>query len=758
MTDTNTRLKEAMRHISSGNLSKAEDLCRQVLKTDSQQPQALHFLGVIAFKSQSYQAAIDLISKSLEIDPLNADAFSNLGLAYQALGLLDEAIQNYKKATSIGCDDAQVYFNLGTALQFQNKLEDAVSRYQKALEISPDFTQALYNLGNIMRIQNRPSDAVEYFQRARSLQPKNERIAANLGFSLHDTGQLDEAFERFQESLSINPNQAAAHVGLGVINQDRGDLQNAIASFKKALSIDPEFNDAHVALGLSYQRVGRLDEALSCYLRALQLNPNSAQVQNYRGTVLREQGDLEGAAKSYRNALSINPDYAEAYNNLGNTLRALGAVREAISSFEKSLKLNPENPKAHSNLLLSKQYEPGTTLEAIKSSHLAWDRYYGAPLRKGWLNHKNIKDPEKLLRIGLVSPDLGTHPVGFFLVNLLKFKPENKLHLICYSDRIPDDLTLTLKNLSNGWVDIRGLTDDVICKRIRSDEIDILIDLAGHTAKNRLLVFARKPSPIQLTWLGYPSSTGISAIDYILADNVVVPKKFEQYYSEKVIALPDGNITYSPPDYAPKISLSPFKKNGFITFGSFNNPAKINEEVLISWAKIIKFVPHSRMIIKYGGMDASGNRERICKYFDKFGVNENRLIVEGKSPHIDLLNRYNEMDIALDTFPYSGGLTTCEALWMGVPVISVPGMTYASRTSSSHLINAGLSELVARDREDYITKSLDLANDTGRLAKYRATLRDKLKTSALCDGKTFAVCFSSVMRQIWRDWCLSNAN
>jgi protein O-GlcNAc transferase len=336
---------------------------------------------------------------------------------------------------------------------------------------------------------------------------------------------------------------------------------------------------------------------------------------------------------------------------------------------------------------------------------------------------------------------LGRHPVAYFIVNLLKHRQQKAFETICYSDRKPDDMTKQFMDLSDEWTDARGISDEALSQRIRSDQIDILIDLSGHTAGNRLLVVARKPAPIQVTWAGYVGTTGLSAIDYLIADYRHVPEGAERLYTEKVIRLPDGYVSYEPPDYALEVGSLPFEQNGFITFGSFNNPAKINDDV--------------RIILKYKNMDAEGNRDRFYSPFDTHGIERSRLILEGKSPHAELLGRYNDVDLALDTFPYTGGLTTCEAVWMGVPVITVPGETFASRHSLSHLTNIGVPELVADDVADYVAKAVELANDIPRLSVYRSGLRDQMANSPLCDGVKFARDFTSAMRDIWREWCYS---
>ena len=530
-------------------------------------------------------------------------------------------------------------------------------------------------------------------------------------------------------------------------------LPQAESIYQQILQADPSQPIAMHLLGVIAHQAGKNDIAVDLITRALAIKPDYAAAHNNLGSAFKELGRLGEAVASYHKALAIKPDYAEAHYNLGDALKDLGKLDEAVASYRKALVIRPDFAQAHSNLVFAEQYRTGVSPKKLGSIHAVWEMQFGALLQKEWRNHGNIPDLERRLRIGFVSPDLGRHPVGYFVVNLLEHRQENEVEFICYSDRDPDELTERFMELSDEWTDARGVSHEALSQRIRSDRIDILIDLAGHTAKNRLLVFARKPAPIQVKWVGYAGSTGLSAMDYLIADYRHVPEGAERHYSERVIRLPDGYICYEPPDYAPEAGPLPFERHGFITFGCFNNPAKVNNLVLSTWAEILKAVRKSRLILKSRNMDAEGNRNRILDQFGAHGVEESRLTLEGRSPHSELLARYNDVDIALDTFPYSGGLTTCEALWMGVPVITKPGETFSSRHSLSHLTNVGATDLVADDLPDYVSKAVELANDVSRLTGLRSGLRERMAKSALCDGEKFATDFTSAMRLIWHEWC-----
>ncbi len=641
------------------------------------------------------------------------------GIDYHNAGRIDEAIASYREALRIRPDFAEAHDNLGKALKERGRLDDAIASYREALRIQPDHAGAHYRMGN----------------------------------ALYEQGRLDAAAASYREALRIEPGFAEGHNNLGNALKERGLLDDAIASYREALAVKPEYAVAHNNLGNALKERGRLDEAMASYREAIGIKPDFAAAHNNLGNALLERGRLDEAMASYREALGIEPDFAEAHGNLGNALREQGRPDDAIASYREALRIKPDYAVAHSNLLYAEQYRIGVTAARLKRSHDEWEGRHGAPLRVEWRDHANTRDPDRRMRIGLVSADLGRHPVGYLLVRLLENKPRDGIEFVCYCGRKPDTLTERFMAASDEWVDTRGISDTALSNRIRSDRIDILLDLSGHMGNNRLLVFARKPAPVQVTWLGYVGTTGLAAMDYLLSDRHQTPEAEDHLYSEKVIRMPDGFVCYDPPSTAPPVGPPPFERNGFITFGCFNNPAKINDRVMTAWADIIGAMGNARLVLKYRNMDAALNRDRILSLFAGRGVETSRLVLEGTSPHRDLLARYNEVDIALDPYPYSGSTTTCEALWMGVPVITKPGETFAGRHSLSYLSTVGHPELVARDEGHYVDLAVTLAADRARLAGLRSRLRERMAESPLCDGAAFAGNFTSVMREIWRRWC-----
>ena len=788
-SSTQQAIHLALQHHNAGRLLEAEDIYQNILRNEPNHPVALHLLGVIAHQAGRNEIAVNLINKALAIMPNYAQAYSNLGTALRELGRHNEAVTSYHKALAIKPDYAEAHNNLGDALHELGKLNEAVSSCQKALAIKPNFAEAHNNLGNTFKELGKLDEAAASHHKALAIKPDYAEAHNNLGTVLQDQGLLEEAVTSYRKALAIKPGYVEAHTNLGNTFEELGKLDSAVTSYHKALAISsdyaevhnslgnilmklgrmneavtschkalaikPDSAEAHTNLGNALKGLGRFDEAVTSYHKALSIKPDYAVAHNNLGTALQDQGLLDEAVMSYHKALIVKPDFFEAHNSLGNIFMKLGSLDEAVTSYHKALAIKPDYHESHSNLLLAQQYQPGQNLEKLLRLHKDWDQRHAQQFYTTQPHYLNTPDPNRILRIGFSSPDIGWHPVGFFVVRLFESILENEIKTVVYSDRLADDLTNRIRAASGLWRDVNGISDGDLTKIILNDEIDILFDLTGHSAKNRMLLFARKPAPIQVSWAGYVGTTGLSSMDYFLSDIHSTLEDEDKYYSEKVIRMPDGWLCYSPPDYAPEIGPLPFKQNGNVTFCSFSNPGKINEEVISVWAEIMDAVGNSCLLIKYKGIDTATNVERLTTKFEAKGIDKSRLVLEGQSPHVELLARYNDVDIALDTFPYSGGLTTYEALWMGVPLITVPGDTFASRHSKSHLTTVGLPELIAENKDDYIRLAVELAGNAERMAELRTGLRSWMANSPICDGEKFSDNFTAIMRKIWQDWCLT---
>jgi predicted O-linked N-acetylglucosamine transferase (SPINDLY family) len=466
----------------------------------------------------------------------------------------------------------------------------------------------------------------------------------------------------------------------------------------------------------------------------------------------------EEAIACYQRALAIDPHYLLSMNNLANVLKDCGRLEEAFPLYDRVLESASCVPQFASNRLASLQYAPAATLQMLDEAHREYDQRFALPFRAYWESHPNAAEPDRPIRLGFISPHFRFHPVGHFLVRLLENLDRREFEVFCYDDGSTSDaMTARLQAAANSWQQTAFLSDGSLDRRVRDDHIDILFDLAGHTAGNRLLVFARKPAPIQITWLDYVGTTGLSAIDYILADPREIPPEAEKFCSETVLRLADDYVCFDPPANAPGVGPPPALANGFITFASFNIVAKMNPQMVKVWSRVMARVPGSRLVLKNRGFESPAVVARMGGLFAEHSIDPNRIRFAGWSPPEEVLAEYGRVDIALDTFPYNGGLTTCEALWMGVPVVTCPGETFASRHGLAHLTAAGVTETIAHHLEQYEDLAVDLAHDLPRLVPLRASLRDRVAASALCDGPRFAGNFSTLMRQVWRKWCAAQS-
>ena len=643
---------------------------------------------------------------------------------------------------------------LGGIAYLSGRLDQAEQWIQRAVAIEPNVAEYHDNLSAVWNGQARYRDAEQAARQALSIEPRFPQAENNLGLALKGQGRLDQAIHAFQRAIALSPNYFKAHNNLGNALRMAGLFQEAALACQQALALNPNSPEAAVNLGNALKGLNRFDEAVQAYQRALAIKPAFAEAEYNLGTSLETLGRLEESVEAHERALKINPDYAEAANNLGIALKSQGRQDEAIAAYQRALSVNPNYVKAHTNLLMALQCRPGTNLSELATAHADWDDRHATPLKSTWQPFHNSRDPERRLRIGFVSADLGRHPVGYFLIGAFEALDPEHFQTICYSDRPEkDDFTDRFVRAADTWRDVRRMSDQQLAGQIRADGIDILFDLTGHTGNHRLLVFARKPAPIQVSWIGYAGTTGMAAMDYLLADRFQIPESFDTHYRETVIRLADGHVSYEPPAVAPEVGPLPATKHGHVTFGSFNKPDKTAPQVVEVWSEILRRVPESRLIMKYKGLDDEATRGRYIDRFSKQGVAADRLDFRGWSSHADMLAEYNQFDLALDPFPFSGGVTSCEALWMGVPVVTCPGETFASRQTFSFLSNIGLTDTIAADLQDYVGLAVRLTNDLSQLARRRAELRDRMARSPLCHHQRFAENLSQELRTIWRGWC-----
>ena len=638
----------------------------------------------------------------------------------------------------------------------QGKYAQAKASAQAMTTCFPSYAFGWKVLGAVFQQVGNSADALAPMRRAATLSPGDAETYVNLGIALQHLGQLDGAVASYRRALEISPDFASAYNYLGSALKDLGQMDAAVGSYTRALAINPDYAEAHNNLGIALKDLGQVGAAVASYRRALELNPKLAVVHNNLGNVLFDTAELDSAEASYRRALEIYPDYADAHNNLGNVLKDRAALDVAEASFRRAIEIKPDFAAAHSNLLFTRSHQ----LDFSGAMLLTDSKRYGDLVSRSarpYSAWRGASDPDKSLRVGLVSGDLRQHPVGNFLEGVLSELAPNaagRVELFGYSNAFQVDIVSErIKTSCRGWHSVVGLSDEALARQIHDDHIDILIDLSGHTAHNRLAMFAWKPAPIQITWLGYAGTTGVSAIDYLIADHWTIPTGEEKDFTENVLRLPETLLCFTPPDTNIQVGTLPALTNGYVTFGSFNNLSKINDRVINLWARVLDAVPNSRLILKTRQLQESSIRKVMAEKFANRGIEIDRLVLAQHVPRAEYLLPHLDVDIALDTFPYTGVTTSIESLWMGVPVLSLAGDRFMSRFGESILQNAALPECIAEDLDDYVSKAIHLSSDLVHLASLRQSLRSQVLSSPLFDAPRFARNFELALREVWKQWC-----
>jgi len=575
------------------------------------------------------------------------------------------------------------------------------------------------------------------------------------GFELalqhHRAGRLAEAERGYRALLQRQPEHADSLHLLGVIALQTGNLEAALALIQRAVALRPDAAPCRNNLGQVLERLGREDEAARCYEAAIALDPGYAEPYNNLGLVRARQDRTTDAEALYRQAIGLAPAYAEPHSNLGNLLKDRGELDAAIGCYRRAIEIRPDISELHSNLLLALHYHPSYSPADLASEHRAWAERHVAPLKAARRPHANVPDPDRRLRIGYVSPDFREHAAARFVVPLFREHDRRQVEVFAYSDvTSPDAVTDLLRDSVDRWRDVALLSDEKLGDAVREDGIDILVDLAAHSSRNRLLAFARKPAPIEVTYLGYCSTTGVDAIDYRITDRFLDPPEEADHYTEASIYLRDCYWCYGAPRLPDSARPTTQRRPGPPTFGCLNNFAKVSDVTLELWTGLLARVPEARLLV-YARTEA--HRERVRRALRSAGLAESRADFVGHQRLADYLETYGLIDVALDPYPFGGGTTTCDALWMGVPVVSLVGRTAVSRAGSTLLANIGLERFVARGEGQYVELAAELIRDANRLATLRRELRDRIEASPVMDAPRFARNLESAFRAVWRAWC-----
>ena len=632
----------------------------------------------------------------------------------------------------------------------------ALAQYDEILRHNPAQPVALFQKAFITETAGHIKQAEALYRRAIAAQDDFAEAHYNLGNVLSRSGNKMEAARCFLRAGQINPRMAAAHYSLGTILRDLRQPDEALRCFLKAADIAPDA-DTLANIGVLYHLKGQFNEAHDYYVRALRIDPDHIDTLGNLGALNGQVGRYDEAGACYERVLALQPRMVSAINNLGILYKATGQYEKAMACYRQGLAISPDASMYH-NLLLVMVYAPGVKPEELAQTAREFGSEITDTIPRG--PHRKIdKDPDRRLRIGYVSPDFRKHAVNYFFESLLQNHDRKNFEIYAYSNTAAEDeVTARLRSSFDHWREIRNKDDDQAAAIIEADEIDILIDLAGHTGRNRLLTFARKPAPIQASWLGFPATTGMQAMDYRITDIHAEPPGMTEHLNvEKLWRLPEIFCCFGPRDNPPvNTDAPPFIQNGYVTFGCLNNFSKVTDEVLAAWSRIMARVPGSRLLLEIMGLDSARYRTEIDTRIKAAGIDTARVDLLPRRPENQYV-LYNRIDIALDPFPCNGGTTSMDCVWMGVPFVTLAGKHFVSRMGVTILSNAGLPQLIAADTDDYVEKSVALALDKDELATIRAGLREKIRTSPVMDQKRFALHMEDAYRKMWRVYCAEQA-
>lgn len=640
------------------------------------------------------------------------------GIESHRAGRLDDAERLYRHVLAIDPAHGLALVHIGLIAQTAGDLAAAETLMLRAVELQPGLAEAPFHLGNFYRARRRLADAERCYRHALELAPGYLEAYNNLGYTLAQLGRTDDAED----------------------------------CFRRALAIDPAYEGALTNLGNLLREHGKTDAAVPYLQTAAALNPNSAPAQNNLGNAYKDLGQLDEAIVTYRRAIELAPDAAEVHSNLGIVLQKLGDATGAIASFRRALALRPDSPNASRNLLSALLFDPHTTPSDLFAEHRRFGAAFARPPgATGW---RNSREPERRLRIGFVSSDFHDHPVARNLMPILSHLDRSAFEIFLYSaNAASDGITGQIQGLADGWRQIAGEGDEAAAARIRSDAIDILFLLAGRFDRNRPLIATYRPAPLQVS-LFDAATSGLESIDYLLSDRYMTPRHTVEQFTERVFGLPHFYV-HPPLVSAPPVAAPPFRRNGYVTFGSCNKPSKLNDTVLRTWAEILRRVPGSRLLLKYRNQFTSpAVQARVTAIVSAAGVDPARVQMFGDTESFSRhLRSYDAIDVALDSFPFNGSTTTFEALWMGVPVITWAGATFMGRWTGAMLHALDLDDFIADSTESYVAFAARLAADPSALERQRQTLRARIEASSLCDGAGRGRQVGRFLRAIWRRWC-----
>ncbi|MBC7437929.1 MAG: tetratricopeptide repeat protein [Bdellovibrionales bacterium] len=733
-----------------GRATDAADALNRAVALDATQFDANFMLGLLAQEQRDVPGAIRHFSRALELQPSSSMVSTELCTAAFQDGQMALATRTVQHGLRLDPMSAELHYLAGNLLSHEGRHDEAIASFERALAIAPVHPPSLHNLGQALRARGRLDEAVASFRKAISLNSAYGQAHASLAAALTAQGRLQEAIASCRQALALDPRDLDALNNLGNAQQAQGLLPQAIDTYGQALALQPEHLDSLGNMGLALHAQGRYDEAAGYFRRVLAIAPSHALAHNNLGNTLQKQNRLDEAVSSYQRALAADPSLAQAHSNIAGARHTQGEHALAIASWRDALRIQPDYFDAWSNLLYALNFLPGCT----PAEYLKEARRFGAAVSasarpwRSWL--ADAGRAKRPLRVGLVSGDLRAHPVGLFLESIIAHLDFSRIELVAYSNFPQEDqLTARIKPAFARWHSIVGLSDEAAATLIHDDAVDVLLDLSGHTAYNRLPLFAWKPAPVQASWLGYFSSTGVPGMDYLLADEVGVPPACQAQFTEAVWYLPDTRLCFTAPafdDIAP--GALPALSSGRVTFGCFQNMIKLNDQVLALWGQLFKAMPDALLCHQSKQMREPALREQLLLRLEAVGIERSKTTLIGPVDRRAFLKAHNGVDIMLDTFPGTGGTTTCEALWMGVPTMTLAGDSLLARQGASLLNCAGLAGWVAQSPAEFVGQLAAHGSDRQALSSLRARLRAQALASPLFNASLFAGRLQQALEQM----------
>ncbi|MBM3597361.1 MAG: tetratricopeptide repeat protein [Alphaproteobacteria bacterium] len=701
------------------------------------------------------EASLACFAAAMALRPGHAEIHVKLAGTLRQLNRDELAIDSYRRAVQLSPATAALYYELGNVLARRKLTTEAIASYRRALELNLDRAELHNNLAVVLREQGDVKEAIVHYHRAIALDANFAEARYNLGNALKDLGRFDEAVAQYRETLASRPAYAAAHYNLGNALTSLRRHVDAEGAYVRSIALSPDQPDAHLNLGSAHEEVGRLEDAIACYRRALGLRPHDVRSFNNLGLALAKSGRVDEAVVCYLSAIALDPAQAEVYFNLGTARSQLGQVAQAVDSYRSAVALKPPYAKAHSNTIFWLDFLPDVGFAEHYRERRDWYRRNCGGIAPLPQRAPRADEAARRLRLGYVSRDFRRHSAASLFGPVIHRHDRSSFEVVLYSG-VPaseeDEVTQAFRRSADLWRATDGLSDAALASLIHDDRIDILIDLAGHSKGNRLIAFAYRPAPIQVTGWGHATGTGMPTMDYLFSDPVAVPTEARRHFAEQIVDLP-STLCYQPPDYAPEAAPAPSSNGTPVTFGCFNRLSKLTDSVADLWARLLLERPDTRLLLRDASLGKPANQARTRAAFARRGVAEHRLILRTSQHHAEHLAGYAEVDIALDPFPATGGMTTLEALWMGVPVVTLLGNSASARSTASIVSALGSRDWIADSADDYLAIALRLAGDVETLARIHRELRPRFRSAPVGDVAGHCRAVEAAYRGMWRRFC-----